>query len=107
MTDNAKAAWNDVGGHFASLGRRVADRYKQGGAEGSVEETGRKLEQAAQGVVEELTRGFNAIDGTLRDDAAKKELKDAVNAIGSAITATVTETSETIRSRTGPDETTD
>ena len=41
---------------------------------------------------------FSAIGATIRDEEAKRDLGDAVSAIGDAITATVNEASEGIRS---------
>jgi len=103
MTDSAKQAWNDVGERFSSWGHRVADRYKEAGPgeAAEAEEAQRELRRAAKEVIDELARGVSALGGTLRDDAANKELMDAVSAIGDAITATVNEASDAIRSGRG------
>jgi DNA-binding ferritin-like protein len=99
MTDNAKDAWGEVGEKFSSWGRQVADRYKEAGStEAEVEESQRQLVQAAKDVVDELARGFTALGKTFRDEEANRELQDAVSAIGDAITATVSEASEGVRS---------
>jgi gas vesicle protein len=103
MTDNAKQAWGEVGEKFTSWGRRVVDRYQESGStsEENAEEKERQLKQAAKDLVDELSRGFSALGDTLRDDEAKKELTDAVSAIGDAITATVDETTGAIRRGSG------
>lgn len=103
MTDSAIQAWSDVGERFSSWGHGVADRYKEAGPSeaAEVEEAQRELRRAAKEVIDELARGFSALSGTLRDDTANKELMDAVSAIGDAITATVNEVSEGIRSGRG------
>ena len=99
MTDEAKQAWGDVGEKFASWGRRVSDRYKESAhTEAETEETTRELQRAAREVIDGLTRGVTAVGGTLRDHEATEELKSAVGALGDAITATVTEATDAIRS---------
>jgi hypothetical protein len=101
MEQHAKEAWNEVGDRFASWGRRLSDRYKEAGSGDPVNETQRKLEEAARQVGDQLTRAFTALDETLRDAEAKKDLKDAVGAIGTAVTATVGEAGIAIRQRVG------
>jgi hypothetical protein len=99
MTDDAKQAWGEVGERFASWGRRVTDRYK--GSEPTEEEaeaSTRELERVAREVIDGVTRGVTAVGGTLRDHEATEDLKAAVSALGDAITATVTEATDAIRS---------
>jgi len=99
MTDEAKQAWGDVGEKFASWGRRVSDRYKESEhSEAETEETTKELQRAAREVIDGLTRGVTAVGGTLRDREATEDLKAAVSALGDAITATVTEATDAIRS---------
>jgi len=103
MTKDAKQAWGEVGDKFTSWGRRVADRYH---AAGSAEATAaddaeREMKHAAKELIEELSRGISALGDTFRDDQAKRDLTDAVSAIGDAITATVNEATEAIRSKGG------
>ena len=100
MTDNAKDAWGEVGEKFASWGRRVADRYKEAGStdDEAAKESERELQRAAKELIDELGRGFTAVGKTLTDDQANKDLGAAVSAIGDAITATVNEASQAIRS---------
>lgn len=103
MTDDAKQAWSEVGEKFSSWGRQVSDRYKDSGklTEAEADETERELKRAAKELVDELSRGFSALSGTLRDGRGKRELTDAVSAIGDAITATVEEAAGAIRSGSG------
>lgn len=103
MTESAKDAWSEVGDKFASWGRRVSDRYREAGS-GTTEdadEAERELKRAAKDVMDELARGFSALGDTLRDDDAKRDFSDAVSAIGDAITATVDEATQAIRSGGG------
>jgi hypothetical protein len=101
MTESAKQAWGDVGEKFSSWGRRVADRYHQAGSthESDADEAERELKRAMKELFVELSKGVTAVGGTLRDDHAKKELSEAVSALGDAITATVNEATEAIRSK--------
>ena len=95
----AKEAWNAVGERFASWGRGVADRYRETGSPGgdTADETQHKLEEAARQLTAELKRGFTVLGDTFRDEQAKKDLLDAVTAVGDAITATVDEASHALR----------
>ncbi len=99
MTDSSSQAWSEVGEKFSSWGQRVAARYRAAGAEAtsSAEETEQELQRVAKEVVEELSRGFSAVEKTLRDDQANQDLGAAFTAIGDAITATVNEASRAIR----------
>ena len=98
MTEDAKQAWSEVGEKFSSWGRRVAERYDEAGSsEVAAEEKTRELQHVAKEVIDEVSRGFSALGKTLRADDANKDLRDAVSAIGDAITATVNEVTEGIR----------
>ena len=103
MTDGAKQAWGEVGEKFSSWGRRVADRYHEAGSAETkdADEAERELKRQMKDVFDELSKGVSAVGATLKDDEARKDLSDAVSAIGDAITATVTEATEAIRSKGG------
>jgi DNA-binding ferritin-like protein len=99
MTENAKDAWGEVGERFASWGRRVSDRYKEtGSVKDPTDAPTGELQRTAKELVDELSRGFSALNTTIRDDAANKELSDALDALGDAIKATVTEAGQSLRS---------
>jgi DNA-binding ferritin-like protein len=99
MSESAKEAWSDVGERFTVWGRGVAERYREAGdaAESEAVETETEMKRAAKELVDELSRGINALGETFRDDQAKRDLADAVSAIGDAITKTVNEASEGLR----------
>ena len=103
MTDSAKQAWGEVGEKFSSWGRRLADRYHEAGPKETTDadEAERELTRAMKELFDELSRGVSAVGSTLKDGQAKKELSDAVTALGNAITATVNEATEAIRSKGG------
>ena len=99
MADDAKRAWNDVGERFASVGKRLSERYREAGPSGEAEarETQRTLEDAAKEVGDQLTRVLDAVSATIRDDEAKADLKQAMNAVGDALGATFDEAAQAIR----------
>jgi hypothetical protein len=84
MTNEAKQAWGEVGEKFSSWGRRLADRYHEKGTaeKADADETERELKRAAKELVDELSKGVSALADTIRDDQAKKELSDALSAVG-------------------------
>jgi hypothetical protein len=97
-------AWNEVGDRFATWGRRVAERYKEASGpagESTREESRHTLEDTARDVTDALDRAFTALGETIRDDDAKQDLKEAVRALGDAISVTVSETGDQIRRRVG------
>jgi hypothetical protein len=105
--DMSKDAWNDVGDRFTAWGRIVAERYHgqepdEGDAAATADhgdDLGSTLEGAARGLADELNRAFTALGDTLRDDAAKDQLKVAVRSLGDAVTVTVAEATDEIRKR--------
>lgn len=104
MTDNAKDAWGEVGDRFSAWGRRVADRYREQGDGGTerADEAERELTTAAKDLFDELARGVKALGATIKDQEANAELSDAVSALGNAITASVTEAADALRSKGDP-----
>ena len=103
MTESAKQAWGEVGEKFSSFGRGVADRYHDAGSTGrtDADEADRELKRAMKELFDELSKGVSAVGATFKDDRAKKDLTEAVSALGDAITATVNEATEAIRSKGG------
>ena len=83
MADDAKQAWNHVGERFASLGNRLSDKYRESGSGGDpgAAETQRKLQETAKEVGDQLSRAFDALGATIRDEEAKADLKRALNAL--------------------------
>jgi hypothetical protein len=103
MGQHRKEPWNDVGRRFASWGRHLSDQYEEAGSGESAEDAQRKLKESARQIGNELDRVFSALDSTLRDQEAKQDLKDAVGAIGSAVSATIGEAATAISRRGGPE----
>ena len=96
-------AWSEVGERFAAWGKLVTERYKEssGTAREATKESQRKLEEAARDVADVLDRAFTALGDTIRDQNAKDDLKQAVRALGDAVSVTVSEAGEQVRRRVG------
>ena len=101
MADQSKQAWNEVGNRFSSVGKRLADAYQAGAKEGeaSTKETQRKVEEVAREIGNQLDRALDALDATMRDPEARTDLKIAFGALGSAISTSVNEAADAVKSR--------
>lgn len=98
MTDDAKQAWGQVGERFSALGKRIAEHYEASGDEREKAETEQALERAAKEIVAVLQRGAETVEKTFKDRDAGRDLTEAFNALGDAITATAHQTGDAIRS---------
>jgi len=93
-----KQAWNEVGERFTSLGKRLADNYRAGSAQApSMKETQRSVEEVVKEIGNQLGRALEALDETARDTEARKDLKGAFDALGTAISSSVDEAAGAIR----------
>ena len=101
MADGSKQAWNEVGNRFASVGKRLAERYQasDAGDDAGSKETQRKIEEVAREIGNQIDRAFDALDETVRDPEARTDLKIAFGALGSAISASVNEATEALKNR--------
>jgi len=97
MGDEAKQAWMQVGERFGAVGKRLAERYNTSGDDTDAKEAERKLEEIAREVADRIERAVDAVDGTVRDPAARTDFKDALNALGDAITATAHDIGSAVR----------
>ena len=93
-------AWEDVSERLTGWGRLVVSRYKTG-APGEGATASEQKRDAAHDLGDQLNRAFTALGDTLRDEAAKQELRGAMKAFGDAVSLTVNETAEQIRRRVG------
>lgn len=96
-------AWSEVGERFASWGKHVAERYKEssGTTREDVQESQRKLEEVAHDVTDVLDRAFTAFGDTIRDEGAKNDLRQAMKALGDAVSVTVSEAGDQVRRAVG------
>jgi|1186.fasta_scaffold07250_2 hypothetical protein len=97
----SKNAWNEVGDRFTAVGKRLAGHYGQRADGTSTKETQHKVEEVVREIGNQLGRAFEAVDDTVRDDAARQDLKQAFNALGSAISTTVEDAATAIRAPKG------
>ncbi|HEX3301102.1 MAG TPA: hypothetical protein VHW68_13480 [Actinomycetota bacterium] len=93
----SKDAWNEVGDRFTAVGKRLAGHYDKRSDGGSANDTQHKVEEVVREIGNQLGRAFEAVDDTVRDDAARQDLKQAFNALGSAISSTVEDAATAIR----------
>jgi hypothetical protein len=98
MTNDAKDAWNDVGERVSSLGKRLADHYNASDTDGATaKDTQRKVEEVVREIGNQVGRALEALDGTVRDEDARKDLKGVFSALGTAIASSVDEATGVIR----------
>jgi hypothetical protein len=98
MADDAKQAWTKVGERFGSVGKKLADRYKEGAAgEAAATEGQHKLEEVAKELLDRVERAVDAVDGTVRDPEARTDVKEALNALGDALTVTARDVEAAVR----------
>jgi hypothetical protein len=98
MTDGSKQAWGEVGERFTSLGKRLASNYRTGETgDASPAETQHKVEDVVREIGNQLGRALDALDETVRDEEARRDLKGAFTALGTAISASVDEATGAMR----------
>jgi hypothetical protein len=93
----SKNAWNEVGDRFTAVGKRLAGHYDARSDGASAKETQHKVEEVVREIGNQLGRALEAVDDTVRDDGARQDLKQAFNALGSAISSTVEDAASAIR----------
>jgi HAMP domain-containing protein len=105
MTDGSKQAWGEVGERFTSLGKRLADNYRSGQPDAPTpKETQRDVQEVVREIGNQLGRALDALDETVRDEDARRDLRGAFTALGTAISATVDEATGAMRSTSNTDE---
>jgi hypothetical protein len=97
----SKDAWNEVGDRFTAVGRRLADHYGTRNEGSSPKDTQHKVEEVVREIGNQLGHALEAMDDTVRDDEARRDLKNAINALGTAISSTVEEAASAIRGPKG------
>ena len=100
-----RTAWEDVSERLTGWGRLLAARYRTSEPATTTTETtptsDRKLDDTARDLGDQLNRAFTALGDTLRDEAAKEELRGAMKAFGDAMSVTVNEAADQVRRRVG------
>jgi len=96
----SKQAWDDVGEHFAALGRRVKQHYEErGGQQGAAPTDRREVEDALRKLADSLDQAFTAVGNAVRDPAFGEETRRAADSLGEALSATFAEVSDDLRDR--------
>ena len=98
MTD-AKTAWDEVGNRFADLANRLKEQFDARSAFGS--SANDKIDEAVRTLASAVDGAITAIGDTLRDPSTRDDVKQAANAVGSAIAVSFTEIAEQIRRFSG------
>jgi hypothetical protein len=97
--EDSKKAWDEVSQRFSQLGRTLGERHRDLESQmepGSKAGSG-KIEEALRAATEELDRAFTALGDTLRDPAAKEQIRAAGRSLGDALQTTFSEAGERIR----------
>ena len=85
----------------SATGCRTSTASPVRASEPDAAETQRKLQETAKEVGDQLSRAFDALGATIRDEEAKADLKQALNAFGDALGATFDEAGHAIRRTVG------
>jgi predicted AAA+ superfamily ATPase len=100
----SKAAWDQVGEDFRTLGRQVKQHYDQrprpeAGEAAAPSEDRRKVDEALQKLRDSLEQAFSALGDAVRDPQVGEQTKKAAGSLSDALTATFAEASERFRKR--------
>lgn len=97
--DDSKKAWQEVSRRFAEFGTTVKEHSQRlkSEQETAVREGRSRLDEALQAATEQIDQAFTALGDTLRDPAAKEQIRAASRSLGSALEKTFTEVSDEIR----------
>jgi hypothetical protein len=100
----SKAAWDQVGEDFRTLGRQVKQHYDQrprpeAGEAAAPSEDRRKVDEALQKLRDSLEQAFSALGDAVRDPQVGEQTKKAAGSLSDALTATFEEASERFRKR--------
>jgi hypothetical protein len=106
----SKAAWDQVGEDFRTLGRQVKQHYDQrprpAGTESGQDREGaapsadrRKVDEALEKLRESLEQAFSALGDAVRDPQVGEQTKKAAGSLSDALTATFAEASERFRKK--------
>jgi hypothetical protein len=90
----SKAKWDEVGDRFGALGRKLKDHYDANAHAGPEQA---KVNDALRQIGDALDAGFTAIGESLRDVQMRDELKQAGNAIGEALNASLEDVKNAIK----------
>ena len=102
--DEMRRAWDEVGEGFSTLGRMISERYRDQGGEGATrpgDAEDNAVADAIRRATEELDRAFTSLGDTLRDDEARRQMRDTGTKLSDALKVTFTKVSDEIRRTVG------
>lgn len=77
-------AWREVGDRFSALGLKLKLHFEQTAGDDADLDS---LKNALQAFGDTLGRGFNAVEGAVRDDAVREDVRDVGRTLTSALDA--------------------
>lgn len=95
--DETRRAWDEVGKGFAKLGRIISERHRHLGEEHASHPTTAEegvVADAIRRATDELDRAFTSLGDTLRDDEARKHMRDTGRKLSDALKVTFTQAYE-------------
>jgi hypothetical protein len=101
----SRAAWDQVGEDFKTLGRQVRHHYEQARSEQDQPGQGpppadrRKVDEALQKLTESLEQAFSALGDAVRDPQVGEQTRKAAGSLSDALNATFAEASERFRKK--------
>jgi hypothetical protein len=104
FVDETRRAWDEVGEGFAKLGRIISERHRQLGEEsasGTSTPADASVADAIRRATDELDRAFTSLGDTLRDDEARKQVRDTGDKLSEALKVTLSAVSEEVRRTLG------
>lgn len=102
--DETRRAWDEVGKGFAKLGRIISERHRHLGEEHASHPTTAEegvVADAIRRATDELDRAFTSLGDTLRDDEARKHMRDTGRKLSDALKVTFTQVSDEARRAVG------
>jgi len=94
-----KKAWEEVGQHFSSVGKRIGEHYRnlEDETRTSAATQRQTVNDTIKKVVNELDQAFTGLGNALRDPQTKESLNKAAKSLGNALDSTFSGLGEKLR----------
>jgi Flp pilus assembly pilin Flp len=104
-----KKAWEEVGQHFSSVGKRIGEHYKslEDETRTSAATQRQTVNDTIKKVVDELDQAFTGLGNALRDPQTKESLNKAAKSLGNALDSTFSGLGDKLRKGTSRNRTGD
>ena len=102
-----KKAWEEVGQHFSSVGKRIGEHYKslEDETRTSAATQRQTVNDTIKKVVDELDQAFTGLGNALRDPQTKESLNKAAKSLGNALDSTFSGLGDKLRKGSSPTDT--